>query len=205
MAKLPSYILDHCRDHCPKATKDWTGFYTQLEKEIQELNLKATLEERFQSFQFHHIPKIALAGCPNGCSRPQIKDIGVTGFMTPQLSGNDCSECQTCISVCQENAISWSEDGIAIDTQECISCGECIRSCPTERISAKESGWLLSLGGRLGRHPQFAKNVGQVRTGQEAKKWILSILQDYCNQGLTEERLSHYLERNKWVYEPSRS
>lgn len=209
MDKLPSYVLEHCRDRCPKAAKDWTEFYQELEKAVRELNLKTMFEERFQPFQFHHIPKIALAGCPNGCSRPQIKDIGVTGFVTPQLSSDECSGCQTCISVCQEKAISWQTDRIVIDPDFCISCGECIQSCPTEKIIAKESGWSLSLGGRLGRHPQFAKNVGRVATGEEAKNRILSILQEYSREGLPEERLSHFLERKEnWtvhVHESSRS
>lgn len=195
--KHPSYFLEHCRAHCSKAAMDWNEFYQELEEAIQQLNLRATLEERFKPFQFHHIPKIALAGCPNGCSRPQIKDIGVIGFMTPQVSDNECSGCQICISVCQEKAVSWQGDGIVIDPHDCISCGECIRSCPTKKILPKESGWSLSLGGRLGRHPQFAKNVGQVATGEEAKNWILSILQDYCSQGVSEERFSHYLEHRK--------
>lgn len=197
MDKLPSYSLNHCRQNCPMAAMDWSEFYDDLEKALQELNLSKTLEERFQPYHFHHIPKIALAGCPNGCSRPQIKDIGVTGFVTPQVSENDCSGCRNCISVCSEKAINWQDEGIVINPKLCVSCGACIRSCPTERIIPKESGWLLSLGGRLGRHPQLAKIVGQVATGKEAKDWILSIIQDYCAQGLSEERLTHYLDRKK--------
>lgn len=197
METQPSYALEHCRKNCPRAAMNWSEFLPDLEKGLQDLNLNATLEERFHPFQFHHIPKIGLAGCPNGCCRPQIKDIGITGYVTPQLSESLCSGCQACVSVCLEKAITWEDDTIVIDPQLCASCGECIRSCPTERILPRESGWLLSLGGRLGRHPQLAEVVGRVATGEEAKIWILNILQDYCDQGLMEERLSHYLDRKK--------
>lgn len=198
MSKSPNYLLAHCRQNCSLAAMNWAEFYQDLEKGLQELDFSAILKERFQTYLFHHIPKIALAGCPNGCSQPQIMDIGVTGFITPQLSGNSCSGCQTCISACSERAITWREDGIVIDPLHCVSCGVCIRSCPTEKIIPKESGWLLSLGGRLGRHPQFAKIIGKVRTGEEAQNWILGILRDYCSEGLNEERLTHYLERTKF-------
>lgn len=199
MSKLPDYFLEHCRQNCSLAAMDWSEFNQELEKELQDLNLNATLKERFRVYHYHHVPKIALAGCPNRCSQPQIKDIGVTGFITPQLSQNFCSGCQTCISVCSEKAITWRDEQINIDLHLCVSCGMCIRSCPTEKIIPKESGWLLSLGGRLGRHPQFAKTAGKVSNGEEAKNWILGILQDYCEHGLNEERLTHYLERSKFV------
>lgn len=202
MEKLQSYSLEHCREHCSKAAMDWTEIYQELDQALQELDLKKKFEKRFKAFQFHHIPKIALAGCANGCSRPQIKDIGVIGYVTPQLSDKECSGCQLCISVCQENAVTWQGDGIVIDPLLCISCGECIHSCPTEKIISKESGWSLNLGGHLGRHPQFAKNVGKVTTGEEMKNWILGIIKGYISEGLPEERLSHYLKR---VHEPDRS
>lgn len=199
MGKLPNYLLEHCRQNCSLAAMDWSEYYQELEIGLQELNLSTIFKERFRPYLFHHIPKIALAGCPNGCSQPQIKDIGVTGFITPQLSENSCSGCQTCIAACSEKAITWHDEGIVIDPLLCVSCGMCIRSCPTEKIIPKESGWLLSLGGRLGRHPKFAKFVGKAATGDDAKNWILSILYDYCSEGLNEERLTHYLERTELV------
>lgn len=189
-----SYNLEHCRKHCSKAAQDWTEFYQELEEALNELNLLETLEERFQPFHFHHIPKIALAGCPNGCSQPQIKDLGVTGFITPQHSENFCSGCQACVSVCLEQALTWKDD-IFLQSDLCLSCGECIRVCPTGKITSKESGWKLSIGGRLGRHPQIAKWVGHAETGEEVKNWILGILQDYKEEGLKEERLTRYLDR----------
>lgn len=192
MGELQSYSLEHCRKHCSKAAMDWTEIYQDLEQALKKLDPK----EKFKDFKYHHIPKIALAGCPNGCSRPQIKDIGVIGYVTPQFSDNECSGCQMCISVCQENAVSWLEDGIVINPQLCVSCGECIHCCPTEKIISKESGWSLYLGGHLGRHPQFAKNVGKVTSGEEMKDWILGIIEGYISEGLPEERLGHFLKRN---------
>ncbi|HVJ48629.1 4Fe-4S dicluster domain-containing protein [Desulfitobacterium sp.] len=200
-----AYSFEQCREHCPKAAMDWADLAQDLELALQNLNLDAILKKRFKPFLFHHILKIGLAGCPNACSRPQIKDISLTGFVTPQLSDNSCSGCQTCVSVCLEKAITWENDVIVIDTDLCVSCGECIRNCLTEKIVPQESGWILSLGGRLGRHPQLAKFVSRVTTDKEAKDWLVQILNDYCTEGLTEERFSHFLGRRKWVHEPNRS
>jgi len=195
MIENHGYKLEHCRKNCKKAAKDWSELNLDLESTLNELELKPTLEEKFDKVHYHHIPKVVIAGCPNGCSQPQIRDIGIVGYLTPKLTDNPCVECLLCVDACLENALAWANNEIVLESSKCVSCGECIRVCPTERIGAAESGWTIHLGGRLGRHPKFAKVVGKEQTEEAVIKKIKEVLIDYIHNGKPEERLSQFLER----------
>lgn len=187
------YQLDHCRQNCPKIARDWNTLYNALSKKLNDLNLLETLEDKFRPVLHHHLPKISLAGCPNGCSQPNIKDFGITGYVTPKITKVPCSGCKICMNTCLEKAITWQSNGITIDNTLCLSCGNCQNVCPTGTLTAGESGWTLRLGGRVGRHPQFAKLAGQVTSDQEVVDWITERMLSYINEGRPQERLTHFL------------
>ncbi|MDQ7092697.1 4Fe-4S dicluster domain-containing protein [Desulfosporosinus sp. PR] len=187
------FQIEHCRPNCPRSACDWHNLLTMLTQKLTELNLQQALTAKFDSVQFHHLPKISLAGCPNGCSLPDIKDFGVSGYVVPQITDIPCSGCEACARACLEAAISKKSQGIVLNTARCISCGDCLRVCPTGTLSAGERGWTIRYGGRVGRHPQFAKVAGQVLTDEEAVSWICAALQCYLEQGQPQERLTHFL------------
>ena len=155
-----------------------------------------TIEDRFSPVLPHHIPKICLAGCPNGCSVPNTKDFGISGYSTPIMTGALCIGCNECVRSCLEKAITFnsSGSGIVIDPSRCVSCGDCQRVCPSGTLTAGESGWTLSLGGRVGRHPHFAKSAGQVQTDEEVLTWVSDTILRYMADGQPQERLTHFLE-----------
>ena len=189
------FQLEHCRPNCPKAARDWHNLYEGLSIQLTELNLHQTLEDKFRPVLNHHLPKVCLAGCPNGCSQPNIKDFGISGYITPQITEAACLGCKACVGVCLEEAITWKPDGINIDNYRCISCGDCQRVCPSGTLTSGESGWTLRFGGRVGRHPQFAKSAGQVSTDEEVMAWISATLTRYIEDARPQERLTHFLER----------
>ncbi|MEZ4550735.1 MAG: 4Fe-4S binding protein [Desulfobacterales bacterium] len=45
----------------------------------------------------------------------------------PQLQwvGSRCIGCRTCLSVCRENALAFSDSGMTIDRTRCTGCGDC--------------------------------------------------------------------------------
>ncbi len=47
-----------------------------------------------------------------------------------------CLHCFSCISVCEQNAISSIENRIKINHQACNTCGKCCEKCPSEALSA---------------------------------------------------------------------
>lgn len=189
------FQIEHCRLNCPKSARNWHGLYATLTKNLMALNLYQTIEDKFSPVLHHHIPKICLAGCANGCSLPDIKDFGISGYVEPRITNAQCLGCNECVRSCVEKAITWNPSGIVIDPARCLSCGDCQRVCPSGTLTAGESGWILRMGGRVGRHPQFAKFAGQVQTDEEVLTWISDTIHRYIEKGQPQERLTHFLER----------
>lgn len=193
--KHSGFQLEHCRTNCSKSARDWHYLHNILSTKLTELNLYQSIEDKFNPVLHHHVPKISLAGCPNGCSHPKIKDFGISGYVTPCITDAPCLGCDECVRSCLEMAITRNSNGIVIDPTRCISCGDCHRVCPSGTLTAGESGWTLSLGGRVGRHPKFAKCVGQVQSDEEVSAWVSETILRYIKNGEPQERLTHFLER----------
>ena len=63
----------------------------------------------------------------------------------PQLCwvGNRCIGCKTCLSVCPENALSMTKQGIQIDRSLCNACGVCATECPGTALELLGKVWSL--------------------------------------------------------------
>lgn len=192
-----SYILDHCRVHCANAAHGWENLYEILSAELEQMDLEGMLKEKFPKVLYHHLPKVALAGCPNGCSQPLIKDIGIIGYVVPEVNKDLCTGCRVCVKTCLEKAIVL-KDGPQIDFDRCLACGDCIRVCPAEALSPGEKGWKLYTGGRVGRHPRFAEFMGAEGSEETVAEWVKNVLLAYAEQGEKGERLTHFLERKAY-------
>ena len=48
-----------------------------------------------------------------------------------------CLACGGCISVCPQDAISWTGGKAFVNDKKCISCAICIRTCPIGAISGE--------------------------------------------------------------------
>ena len=133
-----------------------------LEAFLQKENLLGFLREKVKGdLKFHHEFRITLADCPNSCSQPQIKDIGIIGACAPRLSEEPCTQCNACVEVCKENAIQIveAEGRPEIDYDKCLYCGQCMAVCPTGTITTGSKGYRVQLGGKLGRHPRLAREL----------------------------------------------
>ena len=94
-----------------------------------------------QKFSLHDGPGIRtivfLKGCPLACmwcSNPEGRSSSIELIQScDRCIGTD--ECDRCVAVCLEQAISKGEDGkITIDRSRCDSCGDCASVCPPEAL-----------------------------------------------------------------------
>ena len=103
--------------------------------------------------------KIAVAGCPNNCSRVQLNDIGFMGHRYPEFRSAECNLCGACEKICNENAVRITDGKLTFDPELCIGCGDCIDICKNGSVLVKEAGVSLFLGGRAGREIIIGSHV----------------------------------------------
>ncbi len=116
----------------------------------------------------HHRLKVAVCACPNGCTQPQIKDIGLVAHAYPARGHAECTACGLCVEACPDGAVRLTDDGPVIDAERCVNCGACARACPTDALVNERSGYAVTVGGRLGRHPRLAEELTVVDGPEEA-------------------------------------
>lgn len=161
-SEIKGYQLETCfgPGGCPNRANISDGLFQKLEKLLKKQDLLGFLKKRVAGdLRFHHEFRVTLADCPNACSQPQIKDIGIIGATLPGITDESCSQCQACIDTCREDAIKLDNLSPKIDYDACLKCGKCIPVCPTDTLDAACSGYRVQLGGKLGRHPQLAREL----------------------------------------------
>lgn len=163
-AEVKGYQIDACfgESGCPHQAVAVHQLIPKLERLLEAADLRRFLQDHVQDgLKFHHEFRITLAGCPNACSQPQIKDIGIVGAVRPSLTDQECSLCGACVDTCRERAIVLPETAAApaVDPDRCLFCGQCIPVCPTGTLETGESGFRIMLGGKLGRHPKLAAEL----------------------------------------------
>ncbi len=178
-SEIKGYQIDTCfgPSGCPNRAVIGDRLLERIETLLKKEDLLAFLKQRVQGdVKFHHEFRVTLSDCPNACSQPQIKDIGIIGACTPALTDEACSECEACVEVCKENAITINNADATckVDYNLCLQCGLCIDACPTGTITAGDKGFRVQLGGKLGRHPQLARELPGIFSEDE----VLAIVKD---------------------------
>jgi anaerobic sulfite reductase subunit C len=102
---------------------------------------------------------VAIADCPNACSRPQIADLGLIGAAEPQQTVEVCHQCLGCVHACREGAIRHPGLLPLLDPAKCVRCGACCRVCLSGTLQVVRRGWRIQLGGKLGRHPRLGTEL----------------------------------------------
>ena len=181
---------------CPNTANSCTRLAKEIETIIANENILSFLKKTVKGdLKFHHEFRVALSDCPNACSRPQVVDIGIIGAVLPGIFDEDCTLCNACVDVCDENAIRLDEENLkpVIDYHQCLMCARCITACPTGTIGKKEKGFRVMLGGRLGRHPRLAMEVAGLHTHDEVLNIVQQSLKFYKENSKNGQRFSHVL------------
>lgn len=187
-AEIKGYQLDACfgPSGCPRRAVPVDSLMKRIEARLAAANLLDFLKREVgNDLKFHHEFRISLAECPNACSQPQIKDIGILGAATPRVHAAACDGCGACVEACPDAAITLDETPRPIiDADRCMACGQCPRHCPTGALVEGDTGYRVQLGGKLGRHPRLGSELPGIFT--EAQ--VVAIV-DIC--------LDHYKRHSK--------
>lgn len=194
MQKLPAHTLKVCRGaaQCPHAVlgKDMTA---ELEGVLTRSGWPEFLAAMTRPIRHHHQFRMAVASCPNGCSQPHIADFGLIAFARIGLEPDRCSGCGHCVAICAEKALHL-EDGIRLDLSRCLGCAACARVCPEKALRVEQTGYRVLLGGKLGRHPRLAHELGfyELPEALEILGKVLRVFMDHHRSGL---RLGDLVEK----------
>lgn len=193
------YQVKTCRGaevNCPFLITDSNILAEKLRNKLKELRFTDKLTEKIEGQVLpHHTMKLAVSGCPNSCSMPQIKDFGVHAiepvFVDPDCK---CIECMKCVETCREDAIKIEDGKVTIDKEKCVHCGLCARVCPAGSIRAEEKKYRVMIGGKVGRHPRFALDLVPMADESAALK-ALSVCVDIILSSKTEHRFRALVEQ----------
>jgi len=178
--EIKGYQLDTCfgSSGCPNRAIPSEILLERIERMMIAEDLISFLKHHVQeNLKYHHEFRISIAECPNACSQPQIKDIGIIAALVPGITNEVCTGCGACVEVCPDNCIHLhtTPEKPEIDMDRCMSCGKCVGVCPTQTIRERKRGFRVLLGGKLGRHPRLAMELPGVYT----EKKVLDIIH-YC-------------------------
>jgi dissimilatory sulfite reductase (desulfoviridin) alpha/beta subunit len=198
-ADIRGYQIDTCfgPSGCPNRALISDPLLARIESVIQAADLLGFLKSRVTGdLKFHHEFRVTLADCPNACSQPQIKDVGIIGAAVPETTNEPCSQCGACSESCAEQALGPAAENRPpqIDPQRCLNCGQCIRACPTGTIAEAWKGFRVQLGGRLGRHPRLARELPGIFSEDQVVEIVQECLRFYKNRSRHGERFAHLFQ-----------
>ncbi|MGM0452406.1 MAG: 4Fe-4S binding protein [Thermodesulfobacteriota bacterium] len=186
-AEIMGFRLDACfgADGCLNRACDSRQLMQQLEALLEGQNLMDFLKQQVNGpLKFHHEFRVTLADCPNACSQPQIKDIGIIGAAPPVVTDAECSLCGECEQSCKEKAVLLDAEQQlpVIDYDRCVNCDQCARACPTGTIATHTTGYQVLLGGKLGRHPRLAQPLPGLYDAETVVAIVKWCVHEYKNR-----------------------
>ena len=198
-SEVKGYQVEACfgSSGCPHRAMGSEGLVERVEAVLGEANLLDFLKSRVKGdLKFHHEFRVSIADCPNACSQPQIKDVGILGALTPTLTDIPCSACGACSQACKEDAILLTDTGeiTGIDVERCVHCGSCITACQTGTLAAGQKGYRVLIGGKLGRHPRLARELPGIHDAEAVVGLIDDFLSFYKTRNTHGQRFAELLE-----------
>lgn len=198
-AENKGYRIEACsgRRGCPNLANESASLFKQIEELLAQKDLVGFLRRNVKgSIKFHHEFRVTLADCPNSCSQPQIKDIGIIGAVIPAITEESCSLCEECVAVCKDKAIRISnlKARPEINTDLCLMCGLCVKACPTGAISEGERGFRVQIGGKLGRRPRLARELPGIYNEADVLNIINRCIEYYLTHSKDGQRFAEIIE-----------
>ena len=169
---------------CPHAIINPKPIADKIEALLDELGLGEHIKAKARGKLLYHMKfKVALAGCPNSCSQPQIKTFGISGQSRPVATDAPCTECMQCVEICkEEGAVKIEDTKPVFDYSLCVLCDDCAEVCPTESIVIEKRGAKVMANGKLGRHPKLADVIKELASEDEIYEILKEVAEEYMHQ-----------------------
>jgi anaerobic sulfite reductase subunit C len=151
---------------------------------IDSISLAKKLDEKLFGKDMPVKMRISISACPYACTSPILNEIGITGIVKPLRTPGLCTGCGHCAGYCRESAIEVINGEAHVDESKCFMCGICIESCIFKLIEIEKRGFLITVGGRRGRHPKLGRELAEVETEDE----VVDII----------DRLVYWVYRRAW-------
>ncbi len=198
-SEIKGYQLDACfgPSGCPNAVAPSRDLMARIEELLQKSDFMGFLHSKgVQDLKYHHEFRVTMADCPNACSQPQIKDIGIIGARRPGISEISCTACRACVDICRESAITVDNSSPApqIETLQCVACGQCIPVCPSGTLKIEAEGYRIQLGGKLGRHPRLALELPGIYDADATMEIVGAGIEIYKSRNRRGERFGEILK-----------
>jgi len=193
-------IVEVCHNElseCPNPLIETGAYKDAIERWAADREISERLRSRVgeETVKFHHKFRVSISGCPNGCSRPQIADLGIVGLVRPEFDPGECESCGACAEVCPDQAIRYDGGPPWFSYDECQGCKLCQRACAKDCIELSSPSVKILAGGKLGRHPRLAESIGEAATPDEAVAIIDQIVSDFIVNSEGGERFADYWSR----------
>lgn len=166
--------LQQCRNAVFQA-HNFTNLLSDLFEKVDFSKKVKTLLNREP--KRHERFKISVSCCPNGCSSPQISDVGIIFVNKVEVTNKPCSQCLACQKICPDRAIVFPNNkGPEILEENCLDCGKCETVCSTGSISTAQKGFKVMVGGKLGRRPRLGSYVPGIFNQENVLKVVENVL-----------------------------
>jgi anaerobic sulfite reductase subunit C len=161
---------------------------------IDTISLAKKIDARLFGKEMPVKMRIALSGCPNACTSPMLNEIGVIGRIKPVRTPGLCTGCGSCRQYCKEDAIRIKNGISVLNEEKCVQCGVCVRSCHFDLLKSEHSHFLITVGGRRGRHPKIGRSLLTVGTEEEVLFVIEKIVEWVYRRAWSGRLLSEQLD-----------
>lgn len=190
----PFWRIERCRD-CPNAVIDTAALESELNRIMEVGDFAARRRQALGTDRptHHQVVRLSISGCPNSCSQPQIKDVGIQGQAVPEV-GEGCALCGRCVEECPDGAITLTDSGPALDRDFCLNCGRCSGVCPAGVITISHRGYRVLVGGKLGRHPRLAETAVALGGKKDLRRVLAAIVELLTDSVHASQRLGSALE-----------
>lgn len=130
---------------------------------IDSVSLAKSIDSKLFGKEMPVKIRISISACPNACTSPLLNEIGIVGQIRPIRVPGMCTGCGTCVKYCKEEAITIKRGISVLDPKRCVECGTCVRSCPYDLLKSSGEHYLITVGGRRGRHPKTGRELIAVK------------------------------------------